>query len=588
IVEWFGAASDVTVRREAQDRASSQLARLSLLGTVSRAISERHDEQSIFQIVIRTLEKQLPVDFACIGLHDSAENVLTIAGGGAGNALLTQTLSLPARARIPIDENGLSRCMRGQLVYEADIRNSKFAFPARLARGGLASLVMAPLAVGNKVFGALITARREPAGFSSTDCEFLRQLSEQLSLATRQAELYTALQKAYVDLRESQQAVMQQERLRALGQLASGIAHDINNALSPAALYAQSLLEHDTTLNPEARERLAVISRAIDDVGDTVARMRAFYRPRDAELKLAPVNLNELLRQVVELTRARWRDIPQEHGTVIELNARFAPDLPVIMGAETEIRDALTNLILNAVDAMPQGGTLTVSSSTRGTAAGGAAARAIVEVCDTGAGMTETVRSRCLEPFFSTKGERGTGLGLAMVYGMVQRHSAEIEIDSEVGRGTTMRLSFLVSSMAGEEAPSTVTGVTPSLRLLLVDDDPALLQSLQEVLQLDGHTVTAADGGQQGIDEFFAARQRNQPFAIVITDLGMPNIDGRTVAAAIKAASPETPVVLLTGWGQRMQDERELPTNVDRVLGKPPKLLELRAALAQLQPGSRA
>ncbi len=223
-------------------------------------------------MVIRTLEKQLPVDFACIGLHDAGENVLTIASVGVGSVPLTTALSLPERARVPIDENGLARCMRGQLVYEADIRNSTFAFPARLAAAGLAALVIAPLAVGNQVFGALVAARREPASFSSTDCEFLRQLSEQLSLATRQAELHTALQKAYDDLRQSQQAVMQQERLRALGQLASGIAHDINNALSPAALYTQSLLERDTTLSQETRERLAVINRAIEDVGDTVAR----------------------------------------------------------------------------------------------------------------------------------------------------------------------------------------------------------------------------------------------------------------------------------------------------------------------------
>ncbi len=223
--------------------------------------------------------------------------------------------------------------------------------------------------------------------------------------------------------------------------------------------------------------------------------MRAFYRPRDAELKLAPVNLNESLRQVVDLTRARWRDIPQEHGTVIELKTRFAADLPTIMGAETEIRDALTNLILNAVDAMPQGGMLTLSSHAQGTGPGGGPARAIIEISDTGAGMTEAVRSRCLEPFFTTKGERGTGLGLAMVYGMVQRHSGEIEVESEVGHGTTMRLSFVVSSLATDATNTATVQELPSLRLLLVDDDPVLLQSLKEVLQTDGHTVTAADGG---------------------------------------------------------------------------------------------
>src|SRR5213082_2619634 len=142
---------------------------------------------------------------------------------------------------------------------------------------------------------------------------------------------------------------MQQERLRALGQMASGIAHDINNALSPASIYAQSLLERDETLSESARESLRVIHRAIDDVGQTVSRMRMFYSQREPQLALAPLDLNDLLQQVARLTRARWSDIPQERGIVIDLKTDLAPDLPRIMGAESEIRDALTNLVLNAV-----------------------------------------------------------------------------------------------------------------------------------------------------------------------------------------------------------------------------------------------
>ena len=387
-------------------------------------------------------------------------------------------------------------------------------------------------------------------------------------------------------LRATQEAAMQQERLRALGQMASGISHDINNALSPAALYTESLLESDQTLSKDARERLTVIQRAIEDVGRTVARMRMFYREREPELTLSAVDLNALLQQVAELTRARWSDMPQERGIVIELNSDLAPDLPLVMGAEHEIRDALTNLIFNAVDAMPEGGTLTLRSrSDRPAVAGGAAnspASVYVEVCDTGAGMTEAVRSRCLEPFFTTKGERGTGLGLAMVYGMVQRHSAELEIESEPGTGTTVRLDFPVAMLGEMRQPATPLRALRPLRLLLVDDDPLLLRSLQDVLASDGHSVTPAGGGQKGIEEFFAARERGEPFELVITDLGMPKVDGRTVAAAIKSAAPDTAIILLTGWGQRLQGEGERPACVDRVLSKPPRISELRAALAEL------
>jgi len=584
IIEWFGAASDVTTRRQTEERLQAQLARLSLLDTITRAIAEHQDVQSIFLVVIRTLEQQLPVDFAGICLHDRAAKRLTVTRVGTKSAPLAMALALPERAHIAVESSGLERCMRGELVYEPDISPAAALFPAQLARGGLRSLVVSPLKVEGTVFGVLIAARISANGFSSADCEFLRQLCEHLSLATHQAQLHTSLQTAYEDLRQSQKSVMQQERLRALGQLASGIAHDINNALSPAALYTQALLEREASLSAEARERLVIVNRAIDDVSATVARMRTFYRPRDVELTLSPIDLNQLLQQVAELTRARWRDMPQQHGTVVELRGEYASPLPAIMGAESEIRDALTNLVLNAVDAMPHGGTLTLRTRVREIRVSphDEARAVVIEVSDTGMGMSEAVRNRCLEPFFTTKGERGTGLGLAMVYGMAQRHSAELEIDSEPGRGTTMRLTFQVTAITATEAVLDGANAHVPLRLLLVDDDPLLLQSLEDVLRLEGHDVTTADGGQRGIDEFFAARARGEPFAVVVTDLGMPKVDGRTVAAAIKSASPATPVVLLTGWGQRLRDEAELPEHVDRVLSKPPRVSELRTTLALL------
>src|SRR4249920_30310 len=201
-------------------------------------------------------------------------------------------------AIVPIDENGLARCVQGHVVYEPDIAQSKFSFPARLASAGLRSLVIAPLLVESQVFGVLISARRRPDAFSSGECEFLRQASEHTALAAHQAQLYSALQRAYDDLRTSQQQIMQQERLRALGQMASGIAHDINNAISPVALYTESLLEREPNLSDRARDYLETIQRANEDVAATVARMREFYRPREADLVLSPVNLNDVAEDV--------------------------------------------------------------------------------------------------------------------------------------------------------------------------------------------------------------------------------------------------------------------------------------------------
>jgi signal transduction histidine kinase/ActR/RegA family two-component response regulator len=459
-----------------------------------------------------------------------------------------------------------------------------FPFPQRLAAAGLRSVVFAPLIVESQVFGVLVCARRSAQAFSSGECEFLKQLSEHVALASHQARLHGALQQAYDDLRQSQHTAMQQERLRALGQMASGIAHDINNAISPISLYTESLLEREPNLSDRTRGYLTTIQRAIEDVARTVARMREFYRERDSQLTLERVQLNRAVQQVVDLTRPRWSDLPQARGAMVDLQTHLADPMPDIMGAEHEITDALTNLIFNAVDAMPTGGILSVR--TRKAIAADGEVRAYIEVSDTGLGMDEDTRRRCLEPFYTTKGERGTGLGLAMVYGMVQRHSAEIEIESATGQGTTVRLNFpaYISSAVSTPKAANAPVVKRRLRILLVDDDPVLIKSLQDTLQEDGHLITVTHGGREGIDAFAAAGARGNAFDIVVTDLGMPHVDGRKVAASVKGLSPTTPVILLTGWGQRLIATNDAPAHVNKVLAKPPRLLELRAAFAELVP----
>ena len=578
--------AEIAERRQAQSDLQAQFRRLDLLQRITRAIGERQDLQSIFQVVMRRLEDDLPIDFGCVCLYEPGTQALIVASIGEHSAALASDLELARQAHIPVDANDLFRCVRGELVYEPDISQICLPFAQQLTRGALRSLVVAPLLAENKIFGALIAARIQPHGFSSAECEFLRQLSEHVALAAHQAQLYSDLQQAYDELRQSQHTVMQQERLRALGQMASGVAHDINNAMSPASLYTALLLETETNLSDRAKRYLATTRRAIESVAQTVTRMREFYRPGEPQLLLGRINLNDLARQVVDFTQVRWRDEPQERGVVIDVQTDLAADLPHIVGAENEIRDALTNLIFNAVDAMPEGGTLTLRSRVVTTQSGGAAPTTAVhlEVCDTGLGMAAETKRRCLEPFFTTKGERGTGLGLAMVYGMAQRHSAQMEIDSELGKGTTVRLVFPIPALAKTDTVLLPARRLPTqqLSILVVDDDSLITESLRNTLQSEGHIVTTAEGGQAGIDAFAAAVSRREPFALVITDLGMPYVDGRKVAAAVKTASPATPVILLTGWGQRLKDDGEVPLHVDRVLNKPPMLQELRLAVADL------
>ena len=567
---------------EYERRMGAQMSRLALLQQITHSIGSRHDLKSIFQVVLRSLEDHMPIDFGCICLHNAAAHAVIVESTGTASDTLCASLGLAVGTSVPVGNNGLYRAINGTLIHEPNTADVHSPFTRRFADAGLCSMVIAPLTVESSVFGVLIAVRRERDAFTSGDCEFLKQLSEHVALASHEAQLYGALQGAYEDLRLSQQTVMQTERLRALGEMASGIAHDINNAISPVSLYAELLLNKETQISEAGRGRLVTIRRAIDDVAGTIERMREFYRPREPARAFTVLDIHRSIEQVLELTEPRWRAQPQERGIVVELSKQLAASLPEVLGDEVELRDALTNLVFNAVDAMPEGGVLTVR--TRAVTDDAGQATVHIEVSDTGIGMDEETRRRCVEPFFTTKGQRGTGLGLASVYGMLQRHSATLEVDSAPGKGTTMRMIFPVfKDEADQSGPYTATQLTlRHLRILVIDDDPILIRSVRDALEADGHTVETALGGQAGIDTFTESCGTEREFALVMTDLGMPRVDGRKVAAAIKEISPTTPVILLTGWGQRLLDEKEIPPNVDRVLSKPPRLNQLRAALAEL------
>jgi len=402
--------------------------------------------------------------------------------------------------------------------------------------------------------------------------------------------LTEGVQKAYEELRRTQQVVVQQERLRALGQMASGVAHDVNNALSPIVAYSELLLNMLPNLPEEtARQYLQTINKSGDDIAHIVARMREFYRRRSDTEQLTKVNVNQIMEEVVDLTRPRWRDVSQRQGISIQIQRELQPDVPTILSEPSDLREALINLIFNAVDALPHGGTITLATRciTRPASQGDGPSESQlqVEVRDNGVGMDERTRQRCLEPFFSTKAQRGgTGLGLAMVYGMMQRHDGTIDIESSPGRGTAVKLSFPFRERALSAAPTPIPGSNEkrSLNILCIDDEPQMRQLLSDCLGHCHHRIELASSGKQGLELFRKARQSTKPFEAVITDLGMPDLDGHQVARSIKAESPTTPVIMMTGWGTMMKEDGEAAPSVDALLGKPPRVHELNDLLLRL------
>ncbi|MBI3970560.1 MAG: PAS domain S-box protein [Chloroflexi bacterium] len=397
-------------------------------------------------------------------------------------------------------------------------------------------------------------------------------LAESTATAHANAQLYRELQAAHEALKVTQERVIQQERLQALGEMASGVAHDLNNALAPVVGFSELLMLVPGALpdNGRTRQYLELIHTGAQDAASVVRRLSQFYRQRRAEEPLAPVDVNRLVEQAIALTQPRWKDQAQAAGSIIAVRSALN-SVPVVMGDEAALREALTNLIFNAVDALSNGGTIIVRTRAgRG--------HVVLEVVDDGAGMTEEVRQRCLEPFYSTKDERGTGLGLAMVHGIVERHGGDLAIESAVGAGTTVRLCLPIEARPPEKAtapPLTERRPPRPLHVLVIDDEPVVRQTTAAYLQTDGHTAVVAGSGREGIERFDAGR-----FDAVITDRAMPDMSGDQVAAAIKRLAPAIPVFLLTGFGDVMTAVGERPDHVDGILSKPVTLARLRAALA--------
>jgi CheY-like chemotaxis protein len=376
--------------------------------------------------------------------------------------------------------------------------------------------------------------------------------------------------------------------------MASGLVHDLNNLLTPIIGYCDLIL-HSPKNNIADRERQMMfkVKKAAEDIARIICRMRSFYRPRSNEDRVEPTDANQAITEVIELTRPRWRDVPQREGISIEINRELSPKLPLLASDASELRQALTNLVFNAVDALPKGGTITIASRViehPPADPGGCPVQAIqIEVRDDGVGMDENTRHRCLEPFFSTKVDRGgTGLGLAMVYGMVQRQEGDIEIESAVGSGTRVRLTFpiqIVRKSGQVSVPSAkpVIDDTAPLRVLYIDDEQMVREVIGDCLTFLKHDVTLAPNGETGLQLFSAAMRSPKPFDAVITDMGMPNLNGKDVAKAIKAQHPSMPVIILTGWNNTTTTQaNQNDVAVNAVLGKPPALKELNDTLLRV------
>jgi signal transduction histidine kinase/CheY-like chemotaxis protein len=427
-----------------------------------------------------------------------------------------------------------------------------------------------PLSARDRVLG-MVALRSAERPFTAAEEHLLGNIAHLTALALASVRLYEERTRAFGELAAAQDQLVRTEKLRALGEMASGVAHDFNNLLASVLGRAQLLLRR--VQEPQLRQWLQVIERAALDGAQTVRRLQEFTRIR-RDQPMIGLDVNLVVRDVLDITQSRWKDEPTSKGLTLDVALNLG-EVPAVVGDAAELREAMTNLVLNALDAMPEGGTLTLTTALVDD-------RVEVTVADTGVGMPAEVREKVFDPFFTTKGPQGTGLGLSMTYGIVSRHGGSIAVESAPGQGSTFRLSFPRGTEVRPvvEVVREATPTVRALRCLVVDDEPPVRAVLGDILESAGHTVVTLGDGAEAIARFAAER-----FDLVVTDLAMPRVSGWQVARAVKQTAPTVPVFLVTGFGVELSAEERQTHGVDIVLVKPLQIQEILDAVAEVARG---
>ncbi len=551
------------------DATRRQVERLERLSHVNRAVSASLRLDDVLAEIARAAGALCDAHLATVWLADETARVLVRRAFHGAPEIRA---ALPARLAFGQGGVGVVAEQRqARLNVPVDGDTPIVGREALLAHG-IRTFSGLPVMLGDRLLGVLAISGGGGRVLGEADQALLQALVGQAAVAIQNARLYEEARahelearRALDELKRTQEQLVRMEKLRALGEMASGVAHDFNNVL--AVILGRVQLLQRKLEDPTFRRWLSIVEQAALDGAQTVRQIQEFTRVR-RDQPTQTVDLSQAVRDAVEMTRTRWRDESQSRGIEI----RLALDLgvvPPVDGQPSELREVLTNLVLNAVDALPHGGDIRIATRLR-------EEQVEMSVSDTGVGMSDSVRRRIFEPFFSTKGPSGTGLGLAMVYGVVSRHGGEILVDSTEGVGSTFTVRLPVGRAPSTLGPHGVAPGAESVRVLVIDDEPFVRETLGEILRQQRHDVVVADDGVSGL-----ARFHEGAFDLVMTDLAMPGMSGWQVAQAVKAARPQVPVVLVTGWGVEVQADELHTHGVDRVMTKPFRFEDVQEVVAR-------
>jgi signal transduction histidine kinase len=499
---------------------------------------------------------------------------------------LSHEISEPAEVALGEGIAGKVAALGDAIVIESMEKDARFT-PSADAGPARGSFICMPLRASDRVVGVMSLVRKEDAGttpptprpFSSSDLQFLTTLLTYIAYAVDNTRLLdeaqeSARQRQSVvdDLRATQAQLVRGETLSAIGKLASGMAHHLNNLFAVILGRLETLLVK-VPADPEARRYIEIIQRAAQDGAEVVRRVQRFSRVQPVS-RATPVDLNQLAQEVLEVTRPRWHNEAQLRGIRINTELHLG-GIGAVAGEIAPLREVLMSLVLNAIDAMPGGGQLALRTWSD-------AKEVHCTVSDTGSGMSDEVRQRALEPFFTTKGPKSTGLGLSVTYGIVQRHNGRIDIDTGLGRGTTVHITLpAMPPTVRAQPPLPVPLVeTGALRVLVVDDEPEVRSAVADLLGSAGYTTFEAAGGREAL----AWLDGGQSVDLVLTDLGMPGMTGTDLARSVRGQWPGLRIGLMTGWDETEARGGETSPMVDFVIAKPFQLSALISAYAGTAP----
>jgi signal transduction histidine kinase len=511
---------------------------------------------------------------------NGTRNATLMVGACTTSAQSTKMAFAPG-LRLSAEHLEFGRCLEDGAAFYADIEALVQESPEqvatrvrKLAEGGAITCFAVPLRAGERTVGVLQSICTRPAGFAGEQLQLLYLVADLLGPAMSNSQLFHRLSAAYEELRKTQNQLIQAEKMRALGELASGVAHEFNNALCGVLGFLElSLLNKG--LDPTNRGFLESARTCAMDAAQTVRRVQDFARWRRNELTSELLEMGDFVRETLDLIRHKWEGVSEERTGQVRVVVDTENGVR-IQGNATELREVFTNLTFNAVEAMPRGGTLTIR-------AWRTEVDAFLTVADTGLGIAEGVRRRLFEPFFTTKGERGNGLGLSVAFGIVRRHNGEITVESQVGEGSVFTVRLPLGSPVSVKARSTFVSSPPtpaptrSLRILVVEDEESVLRFLDNGLTRLGHRprlTTTVEEGTRALTE--------DQFDVILTDLGLPDASGEELARRAAVYAPSTPVVLLTGWAEQLLAENRTIQGIARILSKPITLDTLATTLTDV------